>query len=169
MDKIFQEFLFLSRPVPETMEPVSLKCCIRDCVDLLAARFEQADVSAIAELPDNDITVMGQASGLKRALINLLSNAEQFSKKGDCVTVRCFREEDRAVIEVLDQGPGVPEADKKRIFEMFVTTRSGGTGLGLSLAKTAVENCGGTIEVVNRPEGGACFKVVLPALRSQIS
>lgn len=162
MDKIFQEFLFLSRPVPDVHETVRLNACIRDSLDMLAARFEQAGVAVEAKLAEGDIEVMGQPAGLKRAIVNVLTNAEHFSPKGGVVAVHCFLERESAVIEVCDQGPGVPESEKARIFEMFVTTRVGGTGLGLALAKTAVEDSGGTIVVKDRPEGGACFRIVLP-------
>ncbi|MEI6970595.1 MAG: HAMP domain-containing sensor histidine kinase [bacterium] len=162
MDKIFQEFLFLSRPAPDIHERVRLGACIRDCLELLSARFEQAGVVAEASIPDMDLAVMGRPAGLKRAILNILTNAEHFSPRGGRVSVCCSREKDNAVIEVCDQGPGVPGAEKDRIFEMFVTTRPGGTGLGLALAKTAVEDSGGEITVKDVPGGGACFRIVLP-------
>ena len=165
MDKIFQEFLFLSRPGPDARETVRLNVCIRDSLDMLAARFEQAGVAVKAELAEGDVEVTGQTVGLKRAIVNVLTNAEYFSPKGGTVLVRCFIEKESAVIEVCDQGPGVPESEKERIFEMFVTNRAGGSGLGLALARTAVENSGGRIGVANRPEGGACFRIVLPLAR----
>jgi len=165
MDKIFQEFLFLSRPGPDAREPVRLNVCIRDSLDMLAARFEQAGVAVKAELAEGDVEVTGQTVGLKRAIVNVLTNAEHFSPKGGTVLVRCFIEKESAVIEVCDQGPGVPESEKERIFEMFVTNRAGGSGLGLALARTAVENSGGRIGVADRPEGGACFRIVLPLAR----
>ena len=67
-----------------------------------------------------------------------------------------------AVIEVSDTGPGLPAGEEERMFEMFVTSRPEGTGLGLFLARAAVERCGGTLSGGNRPEGGACFRITLP-------
>ena len=162
LDKIFQEFLFLSRPVPDVLEVVRLNACIKDCLELLAPRFEEAGVALNARLPDTDLEVMGLPAGLKRAIVNVLTNAEHFSVRGGRVSVNCFAERNTAIIEVSDEGPGVPDADKERIFEMFVTTRVGGTGLGLALARTAVKDSGGTIVVKDRPDGGACFRIVLP-------
>lgn len=162
MDKVFQEFLFLSRPAPDIRETVKLNACIRDCLDMLAPRFEQAGVVVDARLSDGDLEVMGRPAGLKRAIVNVLTNAENFSPKGGCISIYCSRERDTAVIEVCDEGPGVPDSEKARIFEMFVTSRAGGTGLGLALARTAVEDSGGSIVVKDRPEGGACFRIALP-------
>jgi len=162
MDKIFQEFLFLSRPASDTRETVRLNACIRDCLDLLTSRFEQAGVAIRTQFQESDPEVVGQPTSLKRAIINLLANAEHFSPRGGSVTIRCASEKDSAIVEIIDEGPGVPDGEKERIFEMFVTNREGGTGLGLALAKTAIENCGGKIGVENRTEGGACFRMVLP-------
>jgi signal transduction histidine kinase len=104
-------------------------------------------------------------------LLNLVLNAAQAIPEGDAtqhrIEVRTRRAGDRALIEVTDTGPGVPEAIAERIFEPFFTTRSaqGGTGLGLWLSRTIVEEEGGTLTTRNRPEGGAVFTVSLPLHR----
>ena len=67
------------------------------------------------------------------------------------------------MIVVDDDGPGVPPEDRSRVFELFFTRKRGGTGLGLPLARRAVEDHGGEIEVLARPGGGARFVVHLPA------
>ena len=92
----------------------------------------------------------------------MITNAEQFSKSGGTVLIRLSCGGGRAAVEVLDEGPGIPPEIGERIFDMFVSTRPGGIGLGLFLAKTAVEQCGGAIHARNRPEGGACFTLTLP-------
>ena len=79
------------------------------------------------------------------------------------VQVRVARGERTATVDVSDAGAGVPERDRQRIFEMFYTTRPGGTGLGLFLARSAVERCGGTIQVLDAEPSGACFRITLPA------
>ena len=84
--------------------------------------------------------------------------------------MRVRRAGDRALLEVADTGPGVPESIGERIFEPFFTTRGaqGGTGLGLWLSRTIVEEEGGTLTWRNRPEGGAVFTVSLPAYRAEM-
>jgi signal transduction histidine kinase len=67
------------------------------------------------------------------------------------------------VIEVRDHGPGVPQQDRERIFEPFVTTRARGVGLGLAVARQIVELHGGTLSVSDAPGGGASFRVEIPA------
>jgi signal transduction histidine kinase len=163
MDKVFREFLYLAKPVSDLAERMDLGVCIRDCLDLLAPRFDQAGVRVEAELPGpGALEVVAHEVALRRAFVNVLMNAEQFSTRGSVVRVRAGVEDGAAVLDVLDSGPGISRLARKRIFEMFFSTRPGGTGLGLFLARAAVERSGGTIEAWNRPEGGACFRIRLP-------
>ena len=79
------------------------------------------------------------------------------------VTVQTRREHDQAIVTVSDEGPGIPRADRGRIFEIFFSRRPGGTGIGLALAKTAVENCGGAIDVETPSSGkGSRFVIRIP-------
>lgn len=162
MDKVFQEFLYLSRPASDSKERISLPEVVRECLRMLAPRFEHAGVSAVAEFAQEPVEVMAFPGALRRALVNVLTNAEQFSVRGGQVSVSVRRHDAEAVLDVCDSGPGVPKADRRRIFDMFVTTRPGGTGLGLFLARTAIERCGGTIAVVDRDGPGACFRIRMP-------
>jgi C4-dicarboxylate-specific signal transduction histidine kinase len=110
---------------------------------------------------------------LAQVLLNLVLNAAQAIPEGDAehqrIEVRTRRAGDRALIEVADTGPGVPESIAGRIFEPFFTTRAGlgGTGLGLWLSRTIVEEEGGTLTSRNGPEGGAVFTVSLPLHRAE--
>ena len=162
MDKVFQEFLYLSRPAQDVTETFDLAECLRECAAMLAPRFEQKHVRVEFDA-DGAAAVLGQRASLQRAFINVLTNAEQFSPESGTVTVRVRGGAAQCVAEVMDRGPGIPASDHKRIFEMFHSGRPGGTGLGLFLAKTAVEGSGGRIEAGNRPDGGACIRIALRA------
>ena len=98
---------------------------------------------------------------LRRALLNVLVNALQFAPKGSEVEIALGAAHGRITIEVRDRGPGIPAEQRERIFEMFVTTRPEGTGLGLFLARTAIQRCGGTIEALPRPGGGTIIRITL--------
>ena len=162
MDKVFEEFFYLSRPQSEEVEATQLGECLDACVSLLAPRFDRRHVTLSIERMQGEVKVLAFPSSLRRALTNVITNAEQFSEQGGEVTVRLSREGGEGVLDVMDRGPGVPLAQRRKIFEMFETARPGGTGLGLFLAKAAVDRCGGSIEVFERPEGGAWFQIRLP-------
>ncbi|WP_328401994.1 HAMP domain-containing sensor histidine kinase [Nocardia sp. NBC_00403] len=117
-----------------------------------------------------DVTVRGRKLELERALVNLLANADRHGGGVVAVTVR--REGGDAVITVDDAGPGVPAADRGRIFERFVTMRSGrssatGTGIGLALVAETMSAHRGRVECLDRPGGGARFALRLPGLAGE--
>jgi signal transduction histidine kinase len=102
------------------------------------------------------------------ALINLLSNAMKFSPDRKEVTVRLFRRNGLAVIQVADKGIGISKEDLEGIFKRFYRARSGvvsetrGSGLGLTLVKHTAEAHGGTVEVESEPGKGSMFSIILP-------
>ncbi|MEV6558251.1 HAMP domain-containing sensor histidine kinase [Nocardia sp. NPDC051756] len=115
------------------------------------------------------VSVDGRKIELERALANLLENADRHG--GGVVAVTVVHDGNDAVIQVDDAGPGVPAADRDRIFERFVTAKIGrragtGTGIGLALVAETVAAHGGSVTCADRPGGGARFVVRLPISRS---
>lgn len=110
--------------------------------------------------------VSGDAARLRQVVGNLVANA--LTHTDAAVTVRLATHDRRAVLEVADNGPGIPAEDRDRVFERFYradtsrTRTSGGTGLGLSIVAALVAAHGGTVEVDETPGGGATFRVTLP-------
>lgn len=107
---------------------------------------------------------------LKRVLINLLDNAVAVVPKSDGeirVVLGLDREQELALLEVRDNGPGIREEDKLRLFEPYFSTKKGGTGLGLAIAGTVVADHGGAIRVRDHEPHGACFVVELPLARDE--
>jgi len=101
----------------------------------------------------------------RRVLANLVENAMQAAQgegKTPEIRIRVETRGDRATVEVADNGPGVAEADRPRIFDPYVTHREGGTGLGLAIVRKIVIDHGGDVSVGNGPTGGAVFTVELP-------
>jgi len=85
---------------------------------------------------------------------------------GSVVIIAARREGDEALLEVRDDGPGVPPSARERVFDPYYTTREEGTGLGLAIVKKVVLEHGGTISCDEAKEGGAAFRVRLPLDRS---
>jgi signal transduction histidine kinase len=163
MDKVFEEFLYMSKPARDEREAVDVTRLVRECVDVLHPKLEAAQVEVDAELPHQGAVAMAYGSSLSRALLNILANAVQFAPPRTRVTVRVARSVNRVLIDVGDRGPGIPQGDHERIFDIFYSTRPGGTGLGLFLARTAIERSGGTVRVLSGDSGGARFRVSLEA------
>jgi two-component system sensor histidine kinase KdpD len=106
---------------------------------------------------------------LEQALVNLLDNAIRFSPPAGCILVRAERVGATVEIEVQDQGPGIPEGAREKIFDMFYTLRQGdraqgqGTGLGLAICRGMVGAHGGSVTALPGPAGqGSCLRIVLP-------
>jgi signal transduction histidine kinase len=99
---------------------------------------------------------------VRQLLLNILLNALDFARTRIAITTRAA-ENGRAEIAIADDGPGVPPADRERIFQRFVTTRPGGNGLGLSTSRDIAQAHGGTLTLTDTPGGGATFVLQLPA------
>lgn len=140
-------------------EPLSL----RDLVaNTLVGRKFPPELLIVAE----DVAIDGRKIELERALANLFDNADRHG--GGVVAVTVTRDGDDALILVDDSGPGVPNVDRERIFERFVTAKIGrrtgtGTGIGLALVAETVAAHHGSVACTDRPGGGARFVVRLPA------
>jgi signal transduction histidine kinase len=103
---------------------------------------------------------------LGQVAMNLLVNGCEAQAAGGEVRVVCRREGRQAVVDFLDRGPGVAEADRERIFEPFFSTKDS-TGLGLAICHTIVGQHGGELTVEPRPGGGSLFRMRLPASEDQ--
>ncbi|MEI6210212.1 MAG: ATP-binding protein [bacterium] len=167
MDKVFQEFLYLARPAEEAHEPVDLAECVRECMETMAPRCEQAGVTTATTWQVAPPRVLASPFALRRAMINVLINAIQFAPANTRVEVDAHVAGDHVALEISDRGPGIPAAERRRIFDMFVTTRPGGTGLGLFLARTAIRKCGGEIEALPREGGGTVIRITLKSVNDK--
>ena len=158
LDQLIEQILLASRleavPTLEHREPV----------DLLALAAEEAshyDIEATGE----PVILQGDRVLLRRLVRNLVENARRYGGDGPIgVTVK--REHDRAVLEVGDRGPGVPEAERQRIFEPFYRLAGGkesGRGLGLALVLDIARRHGGDAVCLEAEGGGSRFRVDLPA------
>jgi signal transduction histidine kinase len=135
-------------------------------VDLAGLAREEAEGRTGVTVDAEPVEVAGSRGQLGRVLANLLDNAQRHARTA--VTVRVRREGDRAVVGVADDGDGVPDGDRERIFERFVrldAARSrddGGAGLGLAIARDVAVRHGGTLTAGRGPAGGALFELRLP-------
>ncbi|HEX9093026.1 MAG TPA: sensor histidine kinase, partial [Coriobacteriia bacterium] len=103
---------------------------------------------------------------IEQALMRLLSNAVKYAPEAEEVRVTLVRNRDKAVLSVIDEGPGVPPGDLERVFDRFYksgdTRDDPGTGLGLYLVRMIVRAHGGTVTVASKPQQGSTFTMKMP-------
>jgi signal transduction histidine kinase len=129
----------------------------------LAPQLAAQSIVAEIDCPQ-PLVVQADGEMLRRAVLNLVLNALDALPDGGELMLTACRTGDGLEIEVADSGPGVPPALLDRLFEPFFTTKSSGTGLGLAIVERIVAAHGGRAQVVNCPEGGAAFTLIIPEL-----
>ncbi|MEN8160749.1 MAG: HAMP domain-containing sensor histidine kinase [Myxococcota bacterium] len=155
LDSAVEELLAVSR--------LDLGAADHAPVDLLALAAEEG-ARVGAEVSGAPTTVVGDARSLRHLLRNLLENAKRHAGDGIEVAVTPFEGGEGARITVADRGPGIPDAERERIFEPFVTGRGGeGVGLGLAIVRQIARHHGGEAHAHPREGGGTCFEVTIGA------
>lgn len=135
---------------------------LREMLDYLLRSHLPPGVKSRLRVPVGLPTVDGYPDALSRAFSNLLLNAADATDGAGSVEVVARAANGYVEVRVLDSGPGIPPENVDRIWEPDFTTKSRGTGLGLTLVRQTVHAHGGKVGARNRPEGGAEFRVVLP-------
>jgi len=163
--EIVRALLDFARECSDELSLISLNDVAAQTVELMRRTSAAKQVEIVECTGAADVPVEASANQLKQIFVNLISNAKQALKdSGGTITVEVGRDGDIAWAEVRDDGPGVSEQVRARVFEPFFTTRrdSGGTGLGLSVSLGIAESHGGSLVVDETPGGGATFRLQLP-------
>jgi two-component system, OmpR family, sensor histidine kinase SenX3 len=171
--KIVQELIDLSRLQAPDPDRAAAAVLVDDVVRAAAERTKAIAVVKDIEIAiggEHGLTVLGDEAQLVTALGNLVENAVNYSPEQTRVAIGVGRSADLVEISVTDQGIGIPERDRDRIFERFYrvdparSRETGGTGLGLSIVKHVVQNHGGEIRVWSVEGSGSTFTIRLPLL-----
>jgi signal transduction histidine kinase len=162
LDNLVWEFLRYARPHEPDRRATSLHDVVERVIALLRVEAERAsamlDVDRSPAMPDVSI----DAQQIEQVLLNVILNAIQASPPGARVRVCVGRDRQDAVIDVIDEGPGIPAEDVAHVFNPFFTTRDEGTGLGLAIAHRIVISHDGHIDVHQTSPRGACMRIRLP-------
>ena len=152
-------------------EPLQLRTIIREAKDRAARRTEAHWF--VMDLPAELPRVWADPRRVRQVLNNLLENAIKYSPSGGQITITCEVEGDHVVVGVADQGKGIPPEYLVKIFERFFqvdaasTRKTGGSGLGLSIAKGIIEAQGGKIWAESQPGQGTVFRFTLPVVKEE--
>jgi signal transduction histidine kinase len=147
----------------EQVDVAELLSEVRDALLVLAEEKSQQ-----LEIVAGQLTVRADRELLRLALLNLVHNAIRYSAEGLVISLRIQRRDANAVVEVVDQGPGIAPEHQKKIFDRFYridqarSRASGGAGLGLAIARWAIERQGGHVELESKLGRGSLFRILMP-------
>jgi signal transduction histidine kinase len=160
-----KRFLDLGRTDRAVREPCSLVDLVEEAVTLLRPQSHHAGVALHWQRPEAAPVLNGDRSQLGHLFLNLIGNGVEAAGPGGRVDVR-LEQAERSRIEIIDSGPGPPLEVQQRLFEPFVTSKAGGVGLGLAVARQVAESHGGSIGWERRGNQ-TCFCVELPINRNE--
>jgi signal transduction histidine kinase len=163
LEQTVRNFLDFARPPVARRARGDLREVVSQAVDLTRARARQQDVEIETDVPAGPVEADVDAGQLCTVLVNLCINALDVMPQGGKLTLSLRRSADGLVLAVADTGPGIAAGMLGRLFTPFVSTKATGSGLGLSISRRIIREHGGEIAGGNRPEGGACFTIRLPA------
>lgn len=174
LERIVRDFLMFARPAEPRFEAVSSTALFREVRDLLGADLARVSIQLqLEEHPDLPLQIDRQH--LQQVLINLVRNAAESMGDEGTIVLRARRQRqplrgrmsEVAILEVEDNGRGIPPDAQARLFDPFFTTKPNGTGLGLSIAARIVEKHGGALRYQTRVNHGTTFGIVLPLEKTQ--
>ncbi len=171
LTRLADQLLFLSRQAAGMMQldrdEMRLDALVKDVAEQFAGRIEEAGVTLTVE-PLAPWTVRGDDIRLSQVFYNVLENAIKYTPRGGRVSVRGRAVDHHVTIEVEDTGIGIPAENLPHVFKRFYRVEQSrnlerdGSGLGLSIAQSAIEAHGGTISIKSTPERGTLVSIVLP-------
>ena len=169
LGEMVSQVLEFASPGDAIRERVDLETVVREAIQAVEPERLSAGVEIKLSVAPPGAVALGDAAALRRALVNLLTNAIKYGRPGTDIQVGVLREGDQVRIRVADRGIGVPESERRRIFEPFYRGREAvaaqirGNGLGLSLVRRIAAAHGGSVSVESVHGEGSCFTLRLTA------
>jgi signal transduction histidine kinase len=150
------------RPGAVKVERVDILELLKHVLSLTSQQLGQHHVEVKTELPDSLPAIYVVNSQIQQIFFNLILNALDAMPGGGSLNIKARAVDDGIEILFEDSGPGIPEETRNNIFEPFYSTKDGGTGLGLTVSYNIVTAHGGTLDVIDGRDTGACFRLFLP-------
>ncbi|MFB4169102.1 ATP-binding protein [Virgibacillus sp. JSM 102003] len=161
METITSELLFISKPLTDNKKMEIVQEMAEDVVTLLRPQAKLKNIEILFDQTDGQ-SVYCDRSQIKQVLINIVKNAiEAMEEPGD-IQLNVLTGEDSILLDIVDEGPGIPEEIIHKLREPFFTTKQSGTGLGLMITTQILERHDGRLEILQNENKGSTFRIILP-------
>ncbi len=162
LTEITEEYLRFARMPRPRLEPEDINGIVQDVVAFVRGEMVASKVELVIDLEPNISPALADESQLRQALLNLIRNArEALEGRQGTVRIATSQQNDCLVISITDNGPGIPAQEQERIFDPFVSTKDGGTGLGLPLVHQIMADHGGSVSCRSEMQQGTTFLLSL--------
>lgn len=160
--KTMQRMLDFYRPGSSRVEEVDVLELLSHVINLTSQQLSQRNIQLVTDLPETLPSIYAVSGQIQQIFFNLVLNALDAMASGGELKISARAKARGVELIFADSGPGIPEAQRNNIFEPFFSTKDGGTGLGLTVSYNIVTAHGGALDLVDRKEPGACFRLFLP-------
>jgi signal transduction histidine kinase len=165
LDRVVKTFLDFSRPVDVRLLEVDLSALVREVAELMTPQARLARIDLRFDATDGEVMeIRGDADMLKQAVLNLVTNALDAMKEGGSLRLSVRRNGESVILEVADNGPGIPHELRQKVFQLYFTTKPTGSGIGLAMTYRAVQLHNGTIDFFSENGRGTTFRLEFPAV-----
>ncbi|MFP4053066.1 MAG: sensor histidine kinase [Phycisphaerae bacterium] len=159
---ILDDFLRFAGKVELQLHRVDMRDLVSELVDFFSPQADAARVVLRTSFPDEPVPCRVDANLIKQAVLNLLINAVQAMAEGGELMVHIRREGSSGIIEVVDTGPGMPPNVREKVFDIYYSTKKGGSGLGLPTTRRIIHEHNGKLHLETEPRCGTKFTIALP-------
>ncbi len=168
LDRVVQILVDFTRPRDLKLEEVDLRRLLEEVAALAAPDADQHAVAIVRNLPNDPLTVKADLDFMKQAILNIVINGVQAMTGGGQLTISAKRDEGMVVVEVQDTGPGIPREAQEKIFELYFTTKQGGSGIGLAQAYQVMQWHYGSVDFETVEGKGTTFRLCIPLAESTL-
>jgi signal transduction histidine kinase len=161
LNRMVSNFLSIGKPMKIQKSAFHLDDLVLEVETLVKQQLVQKEISLRGEFPEG-FQLYADQEQIRLVFLNLILNAIAAIDKKGAITLTAVGRANSSVVSVMDTGRGIPEESLPHIFEPYYSGRPGGTGLGLTLCHRIIEEHGGDLKAMNRPEGGMHFEITLP-------
>jgi len=162
LDRVVQILVDFTRPRDLHLEQLDFKRILEDVTQLAAPDAAQHGVTLRSDLPEETLPVKADSDFMKQAILNVVLNGVQAMAQGGNLWLKARREESMIVTEIRDEGSGIPRESQEKIFELYFTTKPGGSGIGLAQTYQIMQWHYGSVEFESENGKGATFRLRLP-------